>query len=281
MNIQALLNKRPSSQIKYDLSPKALEMWNPSIQAAEVDDNAIGIFDVIGEDYWGDGVTSKRISAALRKIGAENPVTVNINSPGGDLFEGLSIYNLLKEHKGEVTVRVMALAASAASVIAMAGDTVQIARSGFFMIHNAWTYAAGNRHDFRAFADYLEPFDEAMTDLYSVRTGLELTDVEGMMDRETYIGGSGAIDKGFADDYLASDQTVENNVGDRRVTARRMDVALAKAGLSRTERRKLLNEFKSSTRDAAGGGMHIAAATDTPSAIDFKMEPLPKLQFSI
>ena len=98
--------------------------------AAEADEGAtISIYDVIGEDWWtGEGVTAKRIAAALRAIGKE-PVTVAINSPGGDMFEGLAIYNLLREHEGEVNVKVLGLAASAGSVIASA--RVCAARSTF------------------------------------------------------------------------------------------------------------------------------------------------------
>ncbi|MBN0106041.1 Clp protease ClpP, partial [Pseudomonas aeruginosa] len=93
-------------------------------------------YEPIGYDWWtGEGVTAKRIAGALRAIGGDVDVTVNINSPGGDVFEGLAIYNLLREHKGKVTVRVLGLAASAASFIAMAADEVKIARAGFLMIH--------------------------------------------------------------------------------------------------------------------------------------------------
>nr|WP_260679028.1 head maturation protease, ClpP-related [Pseudomonas mendocina] len=192
--------------LRFDLSVKALDRWNSTIQAAASEDNTISVFDVIGQDYWtGEGVTAKRIAAALRAIG-ERDVVVNINSPGGDMFEGLAIYNLLREHKGSVTVKVLGLAASAASIIAMAGDEVQIARAGFLMIHNAWIFAAGNRHDFREYADYLEPFDASMADIYVARSGQELADVQRMMDGETWIGGSAAIDQGFADALLASDE---------------------------------------------------------------------------
>lgn len=87
-----------------------------------------------------------------------------------------------------MTIKVLGMAASAASIIAMAGDEVQVARAGFLMIHNAWTLAAGNRHDFREFADYLEPFDAAMADVYVARTGLDAKTVATMMDGETWIG---------------------------------------------------------------------------------------------
>ena len=100
---------RAHAGVTSQISPRALDRWNPGIcaSAAEDDDaRSISVYDVIGYDYWtGDGVTAKRIAAALRNMGA-GPVTVNINSPGGDMFEGLAIYNLLREHKGEVTVKV-------------------------------------------------------------------------------------------------------------------------------------------------------------------------------
>lgn len=256
-------NGQPLSGIKYDLSPKALENWNTAIKAAE-SDNTISVFDVIGQDYWtGEGVTAKRIAGALRSIGEDKPVTVNINSPGGDMFEGLAIYNLLREHKGDVTVKVLGLAASAASVIAMAGDTIQVARAGFLMIHNAWILVAGNRHDMREYADYLEPFDRSMADLYAARTGIEFKAMQKIMDAESWIGGSDAVEQGFADSLLPSDEVQIDDSSDARAAVK-LDIALAKAGMPRSERKKLLAEYKAVTPCAAG--------TDTPCAISFANE---------
>ena len=120
---------RPRAGISSQISPRALSSWDSSIRAAAEDERTISIYDVIGVDYWtGEGVTAKRIASALRGLG-KGPVTVNVNSPGGDMFEGLAIYNLLREHDGEVTIKVLGLAASAASIIAMAGDTVQIVQA--------------------------------------------------------------------------------------------------------------------------------------------------------
>ncbi|WKT59115.1 ATP-dependent Clp protease proteolytic subunit [Microbulbifer thermotolerans] len=272
--------QKPSARIKYDLSPLALERWNPSIRAADDSGNDIGIYEHIGEDMWGDGVSAKRIAAALRAIGNRD-VVVNINSPGGDMFEGLAIYNLLREHQGRVTVRVLSLAASAASIIAMAGDEIQIARAGFLMIHNAWVCYCGNRNDFREIADYLEPFDRSMADVYQARTGGDLDEIRAMMDAETWIGGSDAIEKGFADSLLASDEVIDSGGNSNARAASRLDIALAKAGLPRSERRRLLKEFKSSTLNAAGDGMHNAAATGMPSATEIEAEPLPRLSLNI
>lgn len=281
--IQSLLAaQRP--QIRFDLPSKALQRWQPELQAAAGDssENTISILEPIGEDFWGDGVSAKRISAALRNIGTDNPVTVSINSPGGDVFEGLAIYSLLAEHRGPVTVKVLGLAASAASVIAMAGDTVQIAKAGFFMIHNSWTLAAGDRHFLREVGDWLEPFDDAMAGIYEERTGAAKSDLITMMDRESWINGEASITQGFADEYLGSDPVSASAGTDRAVVAavRKMDIALAKAGMSRTERRSLINDFKSSTPGAAGGGTPGAATTNTPRAV-VHAEPLPSIQFPL
>lgn len=244
---------RQRPRVRSDISDKALARWNPGVRAADDTDRTIGIYDVIGQDYWtGEGVTAKRIAAALRSIGA-GPVTVNINSPGGDMFEGFAIYNLLREHPGEVTVKVLGLAASAASIIAMAGDTVQMSRASFLMIHNAWIVAAGNRHELREIAEWMEPFDAAMADIYAARTGLDAAAIGEMLDAETWLAGSEAIQKGFADEYLPSDQVAE---GERANAAavRRLEAALRASGMSRSEAMRLISEYKSSLRDAAGSG---------------------------
>jgi ATP-dependent Clp protease protease subunit len=124
--------------------PNILEKWSADaagIRAVESGDNVITMFGTIGEDYWsGGGITAKTVTAQLRAIG-DRPVEVQINSPGGDMFEGIAIYNVLREHAQEVTIKIMGMAASAASVIAMAGDTVEIGAASFLMIHNCWVVA--------------------------------------------------------------------------------------------------------------------------------------------
>lgn len=261
--------------VRSDISVQALQRWNSDIRAAGGGDAeaSISILEPIGEDWFGGGVTAKRISAALRSIG-ERPVTVNINSPGGDFFEGLAIYNLLVEHKAEVTIKVMGLAASAASIIAMAGDQVQIARAAFLMIHNTWVLAAGDRNAFREVADWLEPFDAAAVDVYQARTGIEVKRLSSMLDEETWIGGSAAVDQGFADALLGDEAVAgaAQNAADLSPQAARaqIDLIMARAGLSRSESRGLVAALKSgmpsaapaSTPSAAGSGMPSAAVTE-------------------
>jgi len=262
--------ERPNG-LRWDVMPKAFERWSPELRAAAETESTISVLDPIGVDPWtGEGVTAKRISAALRAIGADKPVTVNVNSPGGDLFEGLAIYNLLREHKGKVTVKVLGVAASAASIVAMAGDEVQIARAGFLMIHNTWVIAMGNRNDLREVADFLEPFDSAMADIYAARAELDIKAVQKMMDAETWIGGAAAVDQGFADGFLASDEVKKDEKAktQERAAAHSIDVALAKAGMPRSERRALLQDFKAGTLSAAGVSTPGAADGGTPGAAD-------------
>lgn len=231
---------------KGGISPLAFDRWNPAIKASDENDNTIGIYDPIGYDYWDDsGVTAKRISAALRSLDGAD-VVVNINSPGGDVFEGLAIYNLLREYKGYVTVRVLGVAASAASFIAMAADEIQIARAGFFMIHNAWTGLWGNRNDLRETADFLEQIDDTIADIYHVRSGLSMDELKADMDKERWINGRDAIDSGFADAFLPSDVVVEDtkNFTKEKVAAHKADILLAKAGMSRSSRRELIQDLK-------------------------------------
>lgn len=231
---------------KGGVSPLAFDRWNPAIKASDENDNTIGIYDPIGYDYWDDsGVTAKRISAALRSLDGAD-VVVNINSPGGDVFEGLAIYNLLREYKGHVTVRVLGVAASAASFIAMAADEIQIARAGFFMIHNAWTGVLGNRNDLRETADFLEQIDDTIADIYHVRSGLSMDELKADMDKERWINGRDAIDSGFADAFLPSDVVVEDtkNFTKEKIAAHKADILLAKAGMSRSSRRELIQDLK-------------------------------------
>ena len=265
---------RPCARVTCETLPSALDRWDGGIKAAATDDNSISVFDVIGQDYWGEGVTAKRIAGALRAMNGAD-VTVNINSPGGDMFEGLAIYNLLREYEGHVTVKVLGIAASAASIIAMAGDDIQIGRGAFLMIHNCWLYAMGNRHDFAELAQSLEPFDTAMADIYAARSGLDIAAVQKLMDAESYIGGSDAVAKGLADSLLSADAVSD---GDESPAAalRKLDALLAKTNTPRSERRKLIKALTGNTPGA------VTDPDGKPGAAeDIKPETLNSLESAL
>ena len=262
---------------RFELNPQALASWNPSIKAAVAEQsNSITMYGVIGDSYssyYGEGVTLSRVDAALRSIG-DNEVDVYINSPGGDMFEGIAIYNRLREHPKKVTVKVIGLAASAASIIAMAGEERLIAKSAFLMIHNCWSYFVGNRHELRSIADQLEEFDTSMRDVYIDTSGTPEKDIEEMMDREAYLSGRSSVDKSFMTGYLSADEiTTEATPEDNQTNAlKALDVALSKSGMPRSERRKLLADLKNSTEtpskpSAADNSMPSATELD-PSSFD-------------
>lgn len=235
--------QRPQN-FQWDAPSDVLAKWSGAAMAAEGDDpNTISIYDVIGEDFWtGGGFTAKRMASALRSIG-KNSVTVNINSPGGDMFEGIAIYNLLREHDAKVTINVMGWAASAASIIAMAGDEIRMGLGTFMMVHNAWGAVIGNRHDMRDAAKLFDSFDSAIADIYEARTGSARKQIENLMDAESFMGPSEAVKNGFADviadDIKAPEGDAKNM--DRGLMARRQtEAALARAGFSRNDRSEMI-----------------------------------------
>lgn len=242
--------------LKSEISAKAQQMWQP-LALADNETLSINVFGEIGDDWWtDDDVTVARVQRKLQESNGQD-VIVNINSFGGSMFEGLAIYNLLVQYPGKVIVRVLGLAASAASIIAMAGDSIEMTSASFLMIHNTWMYAAGNRHDFLAMSNELKPFDEAMASIYVSQTGLDKQSVMKMMDAETWINGDQALQQGFATGSFEAN--LKAQVKSEVNALRTVDTLLAKGGLSRNERRELLNQIKGSTQDAAPLGKQDAA----------------------
>lgn len=247
-----------------------MDRWSADaagVRAVEMGDNVITMFGAIGEDYWsGEGVTAKGVTRQLRAIGGRD-VEIHVNSPGGDMFEGIAIYNVLREHPYNVKIKVMGIAASAASIIAMAGNTVEIGTASFLMIHNCSVFAAGNRHDFQEVADFLKPFDLAMADLYAERTGLEAKQITAWMDAETYMSGKTAVERGFADALMAAAEVKVDEKAkahDREVNeVRALELSLVTAGMSRTDARARIQKIKG-TPGAAVDPVVTPGAVDAP-----------------
>ena len=235
------------------------------------DDSTITCYEVIGYDYWtGGGFTQKRLNAALRKIG-DRDVTLNINSPGGDLFEGIGILNELLMHPGKVTVNVVGMAASAASVIAMAGDTVTVGKGAQIMIHEAWSLAFGTGSDMRESADFLDRMTDVIAELYAERGNLSKAEFAAMMsvgkqNLGTWFSAEEAIEAGLADapygGKLGKDDSAMAAAA--QMTKREAELALTRKGFSRTEARAFLNQFPEAP--ASGGGKQDAAPRSTQDA---------------
>lgn len=157
------------------------------------DSATLTIYDDLGA--W--GVSAKDFLADLRAVNSDN-VTVEINSPGGDVFAGLAIYNGLRASNKHVTVKVLGLAASAASLVAMAGDEIEMPENTMMMIHNPWSMAMGSADDLRETADVLDKIGASLVSTYAKRTGKSEAEIKEMLDAETWLTAQEALDMGFA-----------------------------------------------------------------------------------
>lgn len=198
--------------------------------AVAADTTEILLYDEIG--VW--GVTAKDFVTALDKITTPN-IVVRINSPGGDVFDGLAIYNALANHKANVTCLVDGLAASAASFIAMAGDTVSINESAMMMIHRAWGFAIGNHTDMADMATVLSKIDGQLAGIYAKQTGKSVEEMSALMAGEsdgTWFTAQEAADINLIDEIVvpgeqSDEQDEETAKALARVKAMRRRLALA------------------------------------------------------
>lgn len=167
------------------------------IEALSEDNTEILIYDVIGWPFNDAG----EIIRAMAGINTKN-VTVRINSPGGDVFDAMAIFNALQSHKSKIVTRVESLAASAASFIALAGKEVQAYQNAMFMIHEPWVLAAGNQYDLREISDILEKISGNMVDIYSQNSSVGKKEIRDMMKAETWFTAKEAKENGFIDTII-------------------------------------------------------------------------------
>ncbi len=172
------------------------------------------IYGEISETTWmGDEVTPKQFKKDLDALGDIKSLNIYINSGGGDVFAGQAIHSMLKRHSAKKTVYIDGLAASIASVIAMAGDRIVMPRNAMMMVHHAWTIAIGMASDLRKTADTLERIDGTIVGVYADRTGLEADKVIELMDAETWMTADDAVAHGFADEVEQGRKIAASIVG--------------------------------------------------------------------
>lgn len=162
----------------------------------------IWLYDQIGEGFFSDGVTAKSFQKDLTALGKVNTINLRINSPGGNVFDGLSIFNQLKAHPARIVVDIDGLAASIASVIAMAGDEIRMAGNAMLMIHNPHGMAMGDATEMRRTAALLDQIKGNLTDTYAARTGMMSATLNAWMDDETWLTATEAVQNGFADSVV-------------------------------------------------------------------------------
>lgn len=164
-----------------------------NFKQTDTDPAVLSIFDDIGAF----GVSAKSFLNDLASAQGDS-VRVEINSPGGDVFAGLAIYNGLRNSGKKVNVRVLGLAASAASLVAMAGDTIEMPENSFMMVHNPWGFAMGGASDMRDTADMLDKLGTSLASTYAKRTGKSAEEITALLDAETWMSAAEAVDAGFA-----------------------------------------------------------------------------------
>lgn len=167
------------------------------------------IYDQIGKDWWtNEGVGAKEFAAQLKEIPKGRAITVCLNSPGGNVHDGMAIYNLLRERKEDVTCRIDGVAASIASVIALAGKELRMPRNALLMIHDPYGICTGDADEMRRMADGLDRHKDAIVAVYHAKTGKPKSEISEKMSAETWMAGEDAKAFGFAD-TLTEDITIQ------------------------------------------------------------------------
>lgn len=168
---------------------KKFEVLNKTADSAD-----LFIYDEIG--YW--GITASMMATVLQSLDNVKTINLHINSPGGSVFDGVAIYNMLVAHSADIHVHIDGLAASIASLIAMAGDEIHIADNAMVMIHNPWAIIAGSANELRKQASVMDQIQQTLVNTYAARTGQKAEDIQKWMDDETWMASADAKAKGFA-----------------------------------------------------------------------------------
>ncbi|MEH4624839.1 Clp protease ClpP [Phytobacter diazotrophicus] len=186
--------------------PKASAKSNSwfRMKALAADEAEIYIYDEIG--FW--GVTARQFVSDLQALGDVSHINLHINSPGGDVFEGIAIFNALKFHGAAITVHIDGIAASMASVIAMVGNPVIMPENTMMMIHKPWGFAGGDANDMRDYADLLDKMESVLIPAYAEKTGKSAEEIAAMLEDETWMNGSECVAQGFADQTTPSLQAM-------------------------------------------------------------------------
>jgi ATP-dependent Clp endopeptidase proteolytic subunit ClpP len=256
-------SKKKKDSAKGDMKMKWYEIKNKSEKAE------IWIYEEIGGDFWGEGgITAKSFQKELAEIKASQ-IDMHINSPGGLVFDGITIYNLLKNHPANITTYIDGLAASIASVIALAGNKVIMAENALFMAHTASGMVMGTADDMRDFAEKLDKVNGAIATTYITKTGKDESEIKAIMAAETWMTADEALEAGFIDEVSgemdmaacakfipvmqkAGFQHIPEGIAAKKEkpTAREAEKALRDVGFNQKQAKAILAEGLRDQRDA-------------------------------
>jgi ATP-dependent Clp protease protease subunit len=186
-------------QIKMEVNRQVNKFWQfKQVKNAEQTENVLVLSGYIAQESWfGDEITPALFKSELSACIGD--ITVWVNSPGGDCFAASEIYTSLKEHSGRITVKIDGIAASAASVIAMAGDLVEMSPTAMMMCHNPALLLCGEAAELEKGIEFLNEVKESIINAYALKTGLSRAKISKLMDSETWFNARAAIDYGFCD----------------------------------------------------------------------------------
>lgn len=212
------------------------------------------LYGTIAEESWfDDDITPAQFREEL--FAGSGPVTVWINSPGGDCIAASQIYTMLMDYKDDVTVKIDGIAASAASVIAMAGTEVLMAPTALMMIHNPATIAMGDHEDMQKAIEMLDEVKESIINAYEIKTSLTRAKLSHLMDAETWMNANKAVELGFADGILEDEKAADITVP-------------AYAFSRKTVQAALMNKISAKTKPVQKADIPADAQTDTPAQLE-------------
>lgn len=185
-----------------------MEIRNKSATQAE-----IVLYGAIGQSWFEDAISAKQFSDILKEVpDTVKNITLRINSPGGDVFDGIAIYNRLKQHPAKVTCYIDGLAASIASIIALAADEIIMGEGALYMVHLPWTMAMGNRNDLENTVNRLMDVEEQLITIYRAKTKMDRQEIRAMLEKETWLDANQAIELGFVDSKMSDTQPIAASV---------------------------------------------------------------------
>lgn len=245
--------------------------WKNQAEAEGEQERVLELYGTIAEQSWfDDDVTPKMFHDEL--FAGTGPVTIWLNSPGGDCIAASQIYSMLMDYKDDVTVKIDGIAASAASVIAMAGTKVLMAPTALMMIHNPMTLAYGNHEDMEKAIAMLDEVKESIVNAYEIKTSLSRAKLSHLMDSETWMNANRAIELGFADDLLKDEKRVEAEMPAYSFSGKETETHLMNLMISRYKPA----ENRSQVTPAQAAAIPAAKETETPQQCGTPIAELEK-----
>lgn len=246
------------------------KFWSWDVNASG--ENELIIDGVIASESWfGDEVTPKMFRDDLD--GNSGNITVRINSPGGDVFAGVAIYNMLNEHEGQVTVKVDGIAASIASLISMAGDNIVMLPGSMMMVHNPWTMAVGNADDLEQVVESLKKTSESMLPIYVARTGQSEEKIKELLKAETWMTAEDAVELGFADEAIQAKTNISDSIKNALSFASQVQDAVMQPAMSlRAKKAEVANVTDEPKTDVEASNEETNASDEEQTEVQAKTE---------